>query len=135
MELTGEQFAKIAPYFPRKRGNVGLSDQQVFNAILFVAENGCKWRALPKEFGNWHTIYTRMNRWAKKGVLNRIFKLLQEKEIIKMRLEVIYLDSTSIKVHPHGSGALKKTVLNPLADHVVGGQPSFIWLPQMPKQG
>ena len=67
MELTAEQFAQIAPYFPKKRGNVGLSDHQVFNAILFVAENGSKWRAIPKKFGNWHTIYTRMNRWAKKA--------------------------------------------------------------------
>jgi CPA2 family monovalent cation:H+ antiporter-2 len=23
------------------------------------AEHGCKWRGLPKRFGNWHTIYTR----------------------------------------------------------------------------
>jgi hypothetical protein len=38
MELTGEQFGKIAPYFPTKRGNVGLSDYQVFSAILYVAE-------------------------------------------------------------------------------------------------
>jgi len=135
MQLTEKQFEKIAPYFPKKRGKLSLSDYQVLNAILFVAENGCKWRALPKEFGNWHTIYTRMNRWAKKGVLDRIFTLLQEKRIIKLKLEVIYLDSTSIKVHPHGTGALKKTVFNPLADHVVDGQPSFIWLPRMPKQG
>ena len=132
MELTAKQFAKIAPYFPRKRDNVGLLEHQVCNAILFVAENGSKWRAIPKKFGNWHTIYTRMNRWAKKGVLDRIFTLLQEKEIIK--LAVIYLDSTAIKVHPHGTGALKKTVLNPSVGHVVGGPASFIWLPRMPKQ-
>ena len=25
---------------------------------------GCKWRGLPQRFGNWHTIYTRMNRWV-----------------------------------------------------------------------
>ena len=41
------------------------SNLQVFNAILYVAEHGCKWRGLPKRFGNWHTIYTRMNRWSK----------------------------------------------------------------------
>jgi alpha-ketoglutarate-dependent taurine dioxygenase len=35
-----------------------------------VAENGCEWRGLPKRFGNGHTIYTRMNRWAKAGVLD-----------------------------------------------------------------
>jgi hypothetical protein len=40
---------------------------QAVNAILYVAEHGCKWRGLPKRFGNWHTIYTRMNRWTKAG--------------------------------------------------------------------
>jgi transposase len=48
----------------------------VVNAILYVAEHGCKWRGLPKRFGNWHTIYTRMNRWTKAGVLDRMFEEL-----------------------------------------------------------
>ena len=135
MQLTVEQFEQIAPYFPKKRGKLSLSDYHVFNTILFVAVNGCKWRALPKVFGNWHTIYTRMNRWAKKGFLDRIFIILQEKSIIKMKLEVIYLDSTSIKLNPHGTGALKKTDLKALAGHVGDGQPSFIWLPRVPKEG
>lgn len=43
---------------------------EVLNAILYVAEQGCKWRGLPKRFGQWHTIYMRMNRWAKNGVLD-----------------------------------------------------------------
>ena len=30
--------------------------------LLYVAEHGCKWLGLPAIFGNWHTIYTRMNR-------------------------------------------------------------------------
>src|SRR5580693_7601603 len=36
-------------------------------------KQGCTWRGLPKQFGRWHTIYMRMNRWAKNGVLNRVF--------------------------------------------------------------
>jgi hypothetical protein len=64
MEINAEQFARIEQYLPRQRGNVSHENLNVINAILFVAENGCKWRALPKRFGNWHTIYTRMNRWA-----------------------------------------------------------------------
>jgi len=65
MEITPEQYARIEPHLPIQRGNVSHQNLNVINAILFVAENGCKWRALPKRFGNWHTIYTRMNRWAK----------------------------------------------------------------------
>ena len=53
------QYARIAPCLPRQRGNVSMPNLQVLNAILYVAEQGCKWRGLPKRFGNWHTIYTR----------------------------------------------------------------------------
>ena len=41
-----------------------------------------------------------MNRWAKSGVLNRVFEQLQRKGIVKVTIEVASLDSTSVKVHP-----------------------------------
>src|SRR6202042_3220240 len=99
MEITSEQFSRIETFLPVQRGNVSLSNLQVVNAILYVAENGCKWRSLPKRFGNWHTIYTRMNRWAKAGVLDRIFARLQEEQILAIRIEHVCLDSTTVKVH------------------------------------
>ncbi|WP_088339335.1 IS5 family transposase [Pseudomonas oleovorans] len=108
MEITPEQFATIEHCLPRQRGNVSLSNLQVVNAILYVAEHGCKWRGLPKRFGNWHTIYTRMNRWTKAGVLDRMFEELQRAQVVRIRIEAVSLDSTSIKVHPDGTGALKK---------------------------
>jgi len=47
MELTEEQFSRIAHVLPRQRGNVRISNFQLLNALLYVAGNGCKWRALP----------------------------------------------------------------------------------------
>ena len=61
MKITDTQYQLIEHCLPRQRGNVSLNNLQIHNAILYVAEQGCKWRALPKHFGNWHTIYTRMN--------------------------------------------------------------------------
>lgn len=131
MEITAEQFKRIEPYLPVQRGNVALHNLDVVNAILYVAENGCKWRALPKRFGNWHTIYTRMNRWAKAGVLDRLFTGLQQHQLVRIKIEAVSLDSTLVKVHPDGTGALKKTVRNPSVDPGVDGPPKFIWLPRM----
>ena len=113
MQLTREQFEKIAPLLPRQRGNVLLDSFDVLNAILYVAANGCKWRALPSHYGNWHTIYTRMSRWAKAGVLNTVFEHLQTQRLMRVRIEAVSLDSTIIKVHPDGTGALKKTAPRP----------------------
>ena len=131
MELTEAQYRKIEPCLPRQRGNVKVSNLDVLNAILYVAEHGSKWRGLPKRFGNWHTIYTRMNRWAKAGVLDRVFAALQEEQIVRIRIEAFSLDSTIVKVHPDGTGAEKKTVRRPSANRAAGGPPRFIWLPQM----
>ena len=108
MEITEEQYARIQDSLPVQRGNVSLSNLQFLNAVLYVAEHGCKWRGLPKRFGNWHTIYTRMNRWFKSGALDRVFEKLQMEQIVRIRIEAFALDSTSVKVHPDSTGALKK---------------------------
>ena len=129
MEITEEQYQRIAPHFPVQRGNVSIPNLQALNAILYVNEHGCKWRGLPERFGNWHTVYTRMNRWSKSGVLDRVFAALQEEGIIRVSVAVMALDSTSVKVHPDGAGALKKADCKPLASPGAAGTPKFIWLP------
>lgn len=108
MELTATQYRQIERCFPTPRGNVTLGNRQVLNAILYVAEHGGKWHGLPMQFGNWHTVYTRMNRWAKGGVLDRVFVQLQRPQIIRVKIEAMALDSTIINVHPDDTGALKK---------------------------
>ena len=62
MEITYEQYEKLKPYLPKQRGNVKIDNFTLINALLYAAENGGKWRKLPKEYGKWHTIYMRMNR-------------------------------------------------------------------------
>ena len=131
MEITAEQFERIKDSLPVQRGNVSLTNLQILKAILYVAEQGCKWRGLPARFGNWHTIYTRMNRWSKNGVLDRVFEKLQQEQIVRIKIEAFCLDSTSIKVHPDGTGALKKTARKPSASPEADGTPRFIWLPRM----
>ncbi|MDL2318775.1 IS5 family transposase [Eubacteriales bacterium OttesenSCG-928-A19] len=108
MKLTEAQYAEISECFPKHRRKASISNLEILNAVLYVLENGCKWRCLPKEYGNWNTIYVRLRRWSKSGVLQRAFLLLQEKNIIQVSVKIISLDSTSIKVHPDGTGAFKK---------------------------
>ena len=131
MEITEAQYQHIASTLPRQRGNVKVNNLQLLNALLYVAEHGCKWRGRPKRFGPWHTIYTRMNRWCKNGVLDRVFEQLQREQVVRIRIEAVSLDSTIVKVHPDGTGALKKTDPRPSASRAGDGPPRFIWLPQM----
>jgi transposase len=108
-----------------------MTHLQLLNALLYMVEHGCKWRGLPERFGHWHTIYTRMNRWSKAGVLDRVFARLQQEQILSLRIEQVCLDSTIIKVHPDGTGALKKTARKPSDGRGAAAPPRFIWLPRM----
>jgi transposase len=66
-----------------QRGNFKYDNPIFLNTILYVTENGCKWRSLSKEYGNWNSIYMRANRWSKAGVLDKPWdynRALQEAE-------------------------------------------------------
>ena len=131
MEINAERFSRIEKYLPRQRGNVSHKNLTVINAILYVAENGCKWRALLKRFGTWHAVYTRVNRWAKADVLDKPFEKMQEEQNVRIKIEAASLDSTIVKVHPDGTGALKKTdrkpSANPAEDGAANGKKGLKW--------
>ncbi len=99
----------MEPHLPTQRGNVSHENFNVVNAMLFITETGCKWRALPKRFG--YTIDTRMNGWAKAGALDRLFAELQRAQLIRVRFEAMSLDSTIVKNHPDGTSARKEWTL------------------------
>ena len=46
--LSESQYNLIKSYLPVQRGNVKISNLTLIHAVLYVAENGCKWRALPR---------------------------------------------------------------------------------------
>ena len=63
--------------------------------------------------------------------MDRVFEELQQSQVVRIKIEAVSLDSTSIKVHPDGTGALKKTAHRRLESPEAGGTPRFIWLPRM----
>lgn len=113
MEITAAQPAQIGHCLPRQRGNVGLSNLQVLNAILYVAEHGCQRRGPSRRLCNRHTIYTRMSRSAKVGVLDKAFEQLKRAQVAQIKTEAVSPGSTSVKVHADGTGARKQTVRRP----------------------
>ena len=79
-----------------------ISHYKVFCAILYILRTGIPWRDLPKEFGNWHSIYMRFQRGNDRGLWWKIlFKLQTQK---KLRMNIVICDSTIFKYHRHGGG-------------------------------
>lgn len=104
----------IVPRIEQHKNRAGrptkISHYQFFCAILFVLRTGIPWRDLPHCYGRWHTIYTRFNRWSVNGLLWSLLYDLQQKK--KINIDFVWTDSTTIALHRHGSGALKKKANN-----------------------
>ena len=115
MEIKLEQYSKIKHAFPTQRGNVTVENITFVNALLYICENGCKWRRLPKEYGSWNAVYKRFRRWVNAGIIERIFVELSSQKLVETKFIVRLLDSMVAPVHPDACGALKKTVNSLLA--------------------
>ena len=63
-------------------------------------------------------------------MIERVFTRLQEAQILVIKIAVVSLDITSIKVHPDGTGA-RKTGRNPLARAGAAGTPRLLWCPRL----
>ena len=131
IEITQQQYALIAHSLPVHRGEVAISNRYVRNAFLYVVAHGCKWRALPQRFINWHTIDTRISRRSKAGVRDRIVAAFHQAHILRLRSEAVSLDATDSKVHPDGGRALKKMANNRLESVEADGPSNCIRLARM----
>ena len=115
MEITLAQYEKIKHALPVQRGNITVVNLVFINAILYICENGCKWRRLPKEYGSWNAVYKRFRRWVEDGIIECLFIELMNQKLVSIELVKRLLDSMVAPVHPDACGALKKTV-NSLLD-------------------
>ena len=99
--------------------NVRIPNLQVLNAILYVAEHGCKCEDCQSASQMAHCLYADeplVQEWGSRPV----FEQLGQEGIVEVSLDVLSLDSTTVKVHPDGTGALEKTAHRPWVDRVVG---------------
>ena len=115
MNIREDQYEKIKHALPVQRGNITVENLAFINVILYICENGCKWRRLPKEYGSWNAVYKRFRRWVENGIIERLFIEMMNQKLVDAGLVKCLLDSMIVPVHPDACGALKKTVNRPLA--------------------
>jgi hypothetical protein len=63
--------------------------------------------------------------------MDGIFEGMQLEQIVRIRIEAFSMDSTSVKAHLDGTGALEKMGPSPSANRAANGPRRFIWLPRM----
>ena len=85
---------------PIARKPAKISNYQFMCAMIYVIENGCKWRVLPKKYGNWHTIYIRFSKWSRNGTIAKILEAMKKQKLLNEEDYIFFIDSMSIKVSP-----------------------------------
>ena len=96
MRLTDARYERLASVLPTPRGTLTIAQRRVLDALLYIAKESCTWRGLPKEFGHRHTIYMRLSRWAKAGVLQPVVSERQRDQLAAQELDALLLDSRII---------------------------------------
>jgi transposase len=74
-DTTDEEWAVIALYMPgpRRRGRPRTTAlRAVTDAIFYIAQSGCQWRLLPKEFPPYTTVQRYFYRWRDDGTWQKI---------------------------------------------------------------
>ena len=65
----------------KEKGSVGRpahDAKRAFLGVLFILENGSKWKHLPRHFGAKSTVHEKYMCWARQGSLGRAFALIRE---------------------------------------------------------
>ena len=92
-------------------GRSGESNREMLNAMVYWLNTGIPWRDLPEQFGPWQSVYSRFRAWTKAGVWEDVLTNLIQQDIVDET--TLMLDSTTVKVHQHASGAKKGETTRP----------------------
>lgn len=103
-DLNDTEWLQIAPYLP-KPSLTGAprkhSWRMILNAIFYVVKNGCVWRALPRDFPAWKTVYHYFRLLRRNGLWERlntgIREAVRKKEGKEPQASLMIADAQSAK--------------------------------------
>ena len=105
-EMTDAEWEIVVEAFRAarsRRGGRGRDDRKFLEALHYFAVNNITWRALPKEFGNWNSIWKRFWRLSRTGVFEAFFQVLAEQSPTAHLVQ--FFDSTVVRAHVSAAGA------------------------------
>jgi transposase len=84
-DATDAEWALIEPLLPKPACQTPAGGRpekhprrRIVDAIRYITDNGCKWRALPSEFPPWKTVYGFFTRWNDAGAVEHLRDALRQ---------------------------------------------------------
>jgi transposase len=107
-DLTNDQWERLAPLLPPQKPRVGRpaeDHRRIIDGILWKVRTGAPWRDTPERYGPWPTLASRLRRWRRAGVWDRLFAAVQQQADAEGRLDwdVQLVDGSTIRAHQHAA--------------------------------
>jgi putative transposase len=77
-DLTDSQWEQIAEYFPQGP-NSEHHKRSLIDGVLYLVNNGCKWRALPHDYPPYSTVHTFYRRARLNGLWEKVLQVMVKK--------------------------------------------------------
>jgi transposase len=109
-DVTNTPWERLAPQLPPhtpKLGRPAYNHRAMLNGIWWILRTGAPWRDLPERYGPWPTVASRVHRWQRAGVWQKLVDTLKPQADAGGHLNWLlrYIASTIIHAHPHAAGA------------------------------
>ena len=103
-----------------RRGDKGRDDRKFLEALQYFAIHNITWRALPREFGHWNSVWKRFWRLSQSGTFEAFFDALagmsETAHLVQM------FDSTVVRAHVSAAGAKRGKTIRRSAAHAAASR-------------
>jgi transposase len=111
-DLSDEEWARLGPLLPDRgplRGGRWIDHRAVLDGVFWRTRTGSPWRDLPREYGNWKTVYNRHRRWSADGTWVKILDELRRDADVRVGEEwIVGVDAGIVRAHQHAAGARRE---------------------------
>ena len=106
--ISDAAWQSMLPFLKASRnvyvGNPETCRRFLSETLVWITKQGATWRALPKAYGYWNSIYRRFGRWCDAGVFEKLHEHFHDAG----EISALLVDSTIVRAHSSAAGAPKK---------------------------
>jgi transposase len=117
-EVPDAQWARITPVLaeldpPRRGGKPRIDQRAALNANIYRLRTGCQWNRLPASFPSDSSVHRTLQRWVRRGVLDRVWADLAQAAGIAWDRQALDTSMGKARLGGMPSGPTRLTGPNP----------------------